>query len=363
MATSYKIRGIEPPDLATQPKDIKTMFWQWVVEFGLRVKDRELAQGLDRDGNPLRAISARTRKYRRSAMTPSGKGDPSAPPLMPARALSRTRSLLAGRALSTHAEFYWRFDAFTGQSWGEVLKIHARKGRNVIGLSDQGVARVRNLAWERWSQWKRGKYVPQPARPRSVPVVPMVGTSDVRRATFGIGASGPGGPQSTGGMTWPEWRKYLRQPAKVEIPGRPKQPYNRLLAYVWGEPAKPPGAPPRAPRPKPQAPPKPTVQRAAMAPQPMSLERFAAGVQAAAQSVPLEMRWAENKVWIIDAYERFSGGLGYTEWKRRLVEANQQRLVTLARSDLPQRLTPAARAKQDASEVSQGPAVFHWIRV
>ena len=52
------------------------MYWQWVVDYGLRRKDKELAAGLDKDGNPLRPIAPETRKYRRSAMTPNGKGDP-----------------------------------------------------------------------------------------------------------------------------------------------------------------------------------------------------------------------------------------------------------------------------------------------
>jgi hypothetical protein len=250
-ATSYKIRNIAPPDLRNYPEEIRRMWWGWVVEFGLKVKDAELARGLDKDGEDLKRIRPRTRKYRRSAMTPSGKGDPNAPPLMPARALSRTRSLLAGRALSTHAEFYWRFDAFTGESWGKVLAIHARKGRDVIGISPKGLARVKALAWERWAAWKAGRYIPAPPKPPSVPVVPRVGTYDVKNATFGIGGTGPGGAQSTGGMTWPEWRKYFTSPnpTKVAIPGRPEGRYNRLLSHVWGQTGRPspPGSPAQPP--------------------------------------------------------------------------------------------------------------------
>src|SRR4051812_3662699 len=89
----YAIRGIAPRDLRERDEPTRLLYWSWVTELGLRAKDKELSQGLDKDGRPLRAISAATRKHRRSAMTPSGKGDPSAPPLMPARALSRTRSL------------------------------------------------------------------------------------------------------------------------------------------------------------------------------------------------------------------------------------------------------------------------------
>jgi hypothetical protein len=255
-ATSYKIRGIEPPDLRNHGRDTRLMFWGWVVDLGLRAKDGELAKGLDRDGQPLRPISAKTRKYRRSAMTPDGKGDPSAPPLMPARVLSRTRSLLAGRALPTHAEFYWRFDAWTGDSWGRVLAIHARKGRDVIGLSDKGVARVRAQAWDRWERWKRGEAIEPKAKAGTAPGIPKVGSYSTEHATFGIGAAGPGkfaAGEWTGGLTWPEWQRYFRQPnpAKVPIPGRPVGPYNRLLAHVWGQ--APPGGPkPAKPKPKPK---------------------------------------------------------------------------------------------------------------
>lgn len=233
------------------------MYYQWVVEIGLRVKDRELAQGLDRHGKPLRPVSARTRKHRRSAMTPDGRGDPSAPALMPARALSRTRSLLAGRATEDAAVFYWRFDPLSGDSWGKILAIHRRKGRDVIGLSDKGVARVRQLAWERWRAYKRGEPIAAGTASSTPAGIPQVGSYSTKYATFGINAQSP--PkflpgQSTGGMTWPEWRKYLRQPneATVAPPGRAPGPHNRLLAQIWGTTGAPPAgpkAPPRAPRP------------------------------------------------------------------------------------------------------------------
>ena len=128
----YKIRGIEPPDLAGYGADLKKLYWSWVVELGLKRKDRELSQGLDKDGSPLRAISQYTRDHRRSAMTPSGKGDPGAPPLTPGYQKSRTRSLLAGRAFTTHAAFFWKYDAWTGDSWAVVLSYQAARGRDAL---------------------------------------------------------------------------------------------------------------------------------------------------------------------------------------------------------------------------------------
>src|SRR5438270_9794294 len=91
----YTIKGIAPPELARADEADRLLFWGWVVRLGLKAKDRDLARGIGADGKPLRRISQQTREHRHSAMTPTGKGDPSAPPLEPGRQLSRTRSLLA----------------------------------------------------------------------------------------------------------------------------------------------------------------------------------------------------------------------------------------------------------------------------
>ena len=66
--------------------------------------------------------------------------------------------------LSTHAEFYWRFDAFTGDSWGVVLAIQAEKG-DVRGLSPAGVAWVKAQVLRRWNQYKAGTYQQPQERP------------------------------------------------------------------------------------------------------------------------------------------------------------------------------------------------------
>ena len=52
----YRLRGIEPPDLARYPDPVKLMFQGWVVDFGLTAKDRDLAAGLGADGTPLRPL-------------------------------------------------------------------------------------------------------------------------------------------------------------------------------------------------------------------------------------------------------------------------------------------------------------------
>lgn len=244
-----------------------------MVEFGIREKVKDLRAGLDKNGEPLRAIAPKTRKYRRSAMTPSGKGDPDAPPLIPGWMKSRTISLLAGRAFADHAEFYWRYDAWTGDTWGKILAIQAARGRDVIGLSPMATERVRVAAWRRWAAWKRGAYpVASPSASRASAAaiaVPQVGSYDMTHATFGIGASGPEAFQQgqwAGGMTRAEWDAWFRGQARAAIPGRPNPRvsphpdvgagYNRILQHTWGNPTRPPEAP-RQPMPSPKPKPKP----------------------------------------------------------------------------------------------------------
>lgn len=266
----YKIRGIEPPDLASYDASTRKMYWEWVVDLGLRRKDKELSEGLDKDGKPLKPISEYTRKHRRSAMTPSGKGDPGAPPLTPGLQKSRTRSLLAGRALSTHADFYWRYDGFTGDSWAVVLSYQADRGRDVFGLSDEGLAWVKVKSWQCWQQWKDG-FVRKPAAPTVTEVTKPpstrapsnrqpgesatvnTGREPTEAATYGINADAP--RKGHGGRTPAEWDAYFRQTAAAKPPGRPASPgskspivgprYNRILARVWASKRAKPKPPPK----------------------------------------------------------------------------------------------------------------------
>jgi len=95
----------------------------------------------------------------------------------------------------------------------------------------------------------------------------------------------------------------------------------------------------------------------------MPLRTFAAEVLRIARSAE---RYRDSaRVWIIDVFLRFIRTTPMTidAFKGRLVEANQQRLVTLARVDLPQALTATERAKEVASETRQLNATFHWIRL
>lgn len=184
--------------------ETQEMVGKWVVAFGLKEKDADLARGLDKDGNMMVPISAQAWKYRESAMGPA---DPNAPPLTPSHAVSRTRLLLEGTAYKDHAEFYWTYDENTGDSWGKVLSYHRlgigrfhRIKRNVFGLSPDAVQRVRDAVLERWRAFKlhglRTPTRPQPPQPTiPVPRIRVIGRTDVESFTFGVG--GPGGAEQS----------------------------------------------------------------------------------------------------------------------------------------------------------------------
>ena len=211
----YGIRGLEPPGLLTYPAEIRRQFWGWVAEAGLKAKDRDSAKGLDKDGKPLRPISAATRKHRRSAMTPSGRGDPSAPPLEPGWQKSRVRSLLTAKAFEDHAEFWWKFDPHIGDSFARILEGQRAMGRDVFGLSPAGLKRVQAEAWKKWEAWKKGEPVALTKEPRLQPVkVPQVGSKDLRFAVGGAGFTDTiKAGQHSGFMTIEKWPEYFRDPA------------------------------------------------------------------------------------------------------------------------------------------------------
>jgi hypothetical protein len=254
----FKLLGLEPPDLKDYDQSTRKLFWTWALEFALRRKDKELSQGLDKDGKPLKPISQYTREHRKSAMTPSGKGDPDAPPLTPGFQKSRTRSLLTGRAFSTHLELFWLYDAWTGASWDVVLSYQAAKGRDVFGLSAAGTAWVKVQAWAKWERWKAGLVRPAAqAQPRQV-AMPQFSQKHIEHIEHGVSSSGKPAAatpiRSWGFSTPEERRKYFTQTASAVLPGRARNPkskspivgpkYNILLRHVYGilKPQKPPTA-------------------------------------------------------------------------------------------------------------------------
>ena len=98
MASTFFLLKIAPAEVRRLPPVDRIAYYRLIVEYGLRRKDWELARGLNARGEPLPLVMPATRKHRRSEMTATGLGDPRAPYLMPGRGLSRTRSLLAGKA-------------------------------------------------------------------------------------------------------------------------------------------------------------------------------------------------------------------------------------------------------------------------
>ena len=197
------------PAFRAAPPSAQAEVLRWLVVIAHREKDRELAAGLDRRGRPLKPIKESTRRNRTSEMGPA---DPAAPPLMPAYAASRTRLLLTGAPTEDGraVEFWWEYDAHTGDSWGKILDYH-RKGigrsktkRDVIGISPAAVARVRDDIQERWRQYQRNGFAAPPAGrptpPRPAPRLVATGRTDWHNFTFGIGGGGPPAPgvQTTG---------------------------------------------------------------------------------------------------------------------------------------------------------------------
>lgn len=174
-AVGFRLRGFAPPDLSTYPDRVKLLFWGWVTESALRVKDRELSRGWDKDGT-VHPLKPATIKYRKSEVGPVTK---TAPRLEPALARSRVRALLRGRAHLSSAELFWDFDSVTGDSFAVVLHFAAEAGHDVFGLSDRGTAQVAREALGRWQAWK---VEAGHSRPRvGVPGVPEATKREVKK--------------------------------------------------------------------------------------------------------------------------------------------------------------------------------------
>jgi hypothetical protein len=208
--TLSQVGPVYDPDWLGASDEVQDEVRRWIVVYGLKEKDADLAQGLDRNGQPLVPITEATRKNRMSAMGPA---DPDAPPLMPAYAVSRTRLLLEGEPTVAGAQFWWGNDPHSGGDWGKILDDH-RQGigkqktvRDVIGISAAAVQRVRAQVLARWSLWKRAglragwtpKWTP-PAGPSRNPTLVVKGRTDWHNFTYGIGGTGAPRPgeQSTG---------------------------------------------------------------------------------------------------------------------------------------------------------------------
>lgn len=197
---AFRVEGIEPandPVWRLMDPSVRQAFWRAVVGFTLEAKDRELAAGLDRLGDPLTPIAPSTRaRGRKRSYT--GLGSAGNPPLTPAGALSRTRALLTGRALVNSAEFYWTYDTVSGLPWGQMLGWH-RAGagglpkRDVIGLAPQSLAAVKAQADRWWKNYKATHPVFEHEKVqiktiKATTTIPLTGRIDLEHAVLGVGA-------------------------------------------------------------------------------------------------------------------------------------------------------------------------------
>lgn len=234
--------------LRGQSEEIRLAYWRAAVPLVLKQKDKELAAGLNRHGRKLPRVAPTTSKRRRSAMTPSGRGDPKAPYLMPGRKLSRTRSLLAAKPRKDGVLVWWRYDAFSGREWGEVLRRHAQRGTeyDVIGLSPAGVAAVKQAVERRWAKLHKTPTPPAPRQGQALPV-PQVGRTDLTHADFGMGARAEEVRQaiaegrSSGFLSPDEWARYWRSGRSTQTLAKPTRTApavrsgasNAILRHVW----------------------------------------------------------------------------------------------------------------------------------
>jgi hypothetical protein len=154
--------------------------------------------------------------------------------------------------------------------------------------------------------------------------------------------------------------RTFKPPGPTAKPKPPKLPRKPRAKPKPAEPVVPPEMGPIAP-----ATPGPGVDPSVTLP----LPRFATAVLRAASVVPVAERYAEFKVWIIDAYREFRKqypNASVDTFKQRLIEANRELLLTLARMDLPGRLSEVDRVKDRESEVDvfgDGRVVFHFIKL
>lgn len=142
---TFLVSGIEPPEVSDAPPWERSRYWSIVGRIAERVKQDELAKGLDRHGRKLRPVKVRKVRFRRSGRVVDGE------PLMPHRGLSRTRRLLRYSVLSFGVVMYW------ANGWARILDYHRRgaclkrKGRivgklpvrDVFGISPAGMERIK----------------------------------------------------------------------------------------------------------------------------------------------------------------------------------------------------------------------------
>lgn len=119
-----------------------------------------------------------------------------------------------------------------------------------------------------------------------------------------------------------------------------------------GEQGEPKAAPPEAPPPPPEAPPPP------------DLPSLAERARAAARDCPTG-RYGDHKVFIAHVWDRLRSepdldGMDLDGFKRALAEANNLRLIDLARADLIQAMDPEDVRRSETHYLG---ATFHFVRI
>ncbi|CAB5206966.1 hypothetical protein UFOVP184_2 [uncultured Caudovirales phage] len=144
-----------PPELERATPERRKEFWRSAARIAMEVKQRELSQGLDYAGRKLRPVKPRKLKYQSGHRL---DGDP----LMPHRAMSRTRRLLRTLTMGVKVTFYW------ARGWGKIVDYHRRGAaimrggkcvgrlpvRNVFGISQKGRDEISRRAAEAWRAGK-----------------------------------------------------------------------------------------------------------------------------------------------------------------------------------------------------------------
>ena len=167
---SFIVKDVEPKDdprwILASSTD-RQRFWTLVGSIAQEVKQRELTAGLDYAGRKLRPVRLRKLKYK-SGRILDGE------PLMPHRALSRTRRLLRYIVNRSQVTFFWAMD------WGRILDYHRRGAvivrggkpvgrlpvRNVFGISPQGQKEIAQRALQLWLSGLEHKKAPHPLMPQ-----------------------------------------------------------------------------------------------------------------------------------------------------------------------------------------------------
>ena len=150
----------------------------------------------------------------------------------------------------------------------DLLTYHREAGRDVFGISEDGIDIIRRKSLRDWMVFKRSGLVAPavpPLRGIAPPAIPAPppGRVSTRFATPGLpGVTPPARGVPMGAMTERQLRTFMKERAPAAVPARPGQ-YTRLIAHVWNIPPRPPMARGAvvptgpAPRPKPIPTPKP----------------------------------------------------------------------------------------------------------